>query len=115
MNLRVTEKESQIINQKNIKISKMVKMNIFCFCVFMSIISLDQLVKNKQMRYDFLISNTDRSEQPGTRWWSTLGIHPRNTVFLFYSFRILGLKNVIVSADTKINNKTLLGQEKFKM
>lgn len=38
MNLRVTEKESQIINQKNIKISKMVKMNIlkrisWCFYI----------------------------------------------------------------------------------
>ena len=70
------------------------------------------------MRYGFLISNTDRSEQPGTRWWSTLGIHPRNTVFLFYSFRILGLKNVIVSADTKIkmlDYKTTVAKEKFPL
>ena len=39
-------------------------------------ININQLLKNKQMRYGFLISNTNRSDQPGTHWWSILDIQP---------------------------------------
>ena len=38
------------------------------------LISFHSLIKNKDAKYIFLISNTDRADRPGTHWWSIVGI-----------------------------------------
>lgn len=51
------------------------------------------------MRYGFLISNTDRSDQPGMAWY--IGLALRNAVLLFGSFGILELKNFVTPDSSK--------------
>ena len=43
-------------------------------------------------KYLFIISNTDRSDKDGTRWWSILNISPESELLHFDSFRISGMK-----------------------
>lgn len=69
-------------------------------------------MKSKQVEYHFFILNTDR---PATHSWSILDILPKNAVFLFYSFEILGAANFIISDESKIINKILFRLDDFKM
>lgn len=64
-------------------------------------------------KYPFIISNTNRSDQPGTHWWSILNILPKSELLFFDSFGIMGLKNFKVKVDKKIINKVLTGIEKM--
>ena len=50
-------------------------------------------MKAKDAKYQFLISNTDRSDREGTLWWVILYIHPKSKIFFFDLFRVAGLKN----------------------
>ena len=45
-----------------------------------------------EKKYRFIISNTDREDQPGTHWWSTLNIYSASKLLFFDSFGIAGLK-----------------------
>ena len=63
----------------------------------------------KGKTYPFLIANTDRSEKPGTHWWSILDIDLKKDFLLFDSFGVLGLKNFIVQDDEKIAKTVLKG------
>ena len=71
-------------------------------------------MKKHNVKYSFIISNTDRSDKNGTHWWTILDLHPENQIFLFDSFRLKGLKNYITKDDKKTNDKILLGFQRFK-
>ena len=58
-------------------------------------------------KYPFIISNTDRSDEGSTHWWSILNISPKSELLLFDSFGISGMKHFIVSGDKKIAGKVL--------
>ena len=34
-------------------------------------------MKEKDPKYPFMISNTDRSDKDGTHWWNILDLHPK--------------------------------------
>ena len=68
----------------------------------------------KGKKYPFLIANTDRSDKPGTHWWSILDIDGKNNFLLFDSFGIKGLKNFIVKDDEKILKNVLKRVENLK-
>ena len=61
-------------------------------------------------KYPFLVSNTDKSNQGGTHWWSIMNILPKSLLFLD-SYGIQGMKHFIVSDNTKIVGKILKGIE----
>ena len=56
-------------------------------------------------KYPF--SNTDRSDERGSHWWSISNISPKSELLLFDSFGISGMKHFIVSDDKKIVGKVL--------
>ena len=58
--------------------------------------------------------NTDRSDKPGTHWWSFLDLHPKKEIFLFDSFGFTGFTKFIIDNDINILNKILFGIQKFK-
>ena len=62
-------------------------------------------------KYPFIISNTDRSDEGSTHWWSILNISPKSELLLFDSFGKSGMKHFIVSDDKKIVGKVLKGLE----
>lgn len=47
------------------------------------IINIHQLMKKQQIKYNFVISNSDRSDQPGMHWLGLLENHPKNAEFFF--------------------------------
>ena len=57
--------------------------------------------------------NTDRSDRPGTHWWSFLDLHQKKDIFLFDSFGFEGLKKFIIDNDKKLLNKVLYNLNKF--
>ena len=63
----------------------------------------------KGKKYPFLIGNTDRSDKPGTHWWSILDIDSKKDFLLFDSFGVLGLRNFIVQDNETIVKKVLKG------
>ena len=65
----------------------------------------------KGKKYPFLIADTDRSDKPGTHWWSILDIDGKKDFLLFDSFGIKSLKNFIVKDDEKIPKNVLKGVE----
>ena len=73
------------------------------------------LIRKKGARYPFIDPNANRSDRAGTHRWSILDLHHKKTIYLFDSFELLGLKNIIVQDDKKIINKTLFGLEKTKL
>ena len=77
-------------------------------------ISFHEMVKEKTKKYPFIIMNTDRSDKPGTHWWSFLDLHPRKEIFLFDSFGFTGFTKFIIDNDINILNKILFGIQKFK-
>ena len=52
-------------------------------------------------KYPFIISNTDRSDQGSSDWWSILNISLRKELLLFDSFGIPDMRHFIVSNDKK--------------
>ena len=52
-------------------------------------------------KYPFLISNTGRSHQGGTHWWSILNISSKGELLFFDSYGVEGMKHFIVSDDEK--------------
>ena len=54
---------------------------------------------NKFISYHSIIMNTDRSDRPGTHWWSFLDLHPNKQILLFDSFGFEGLKKFIIDND----------------
>lgn len=47
------------------------------------IINIHQLMKKQQITYNFVISNSDRSDQPGMHWLGLLENHLKNAEFFF--------------------------------
>ena len=43
-------------------------------------ITFERMMPGK--KYSFLISDTDRSDQGGTHWWSVMNILPKSKLFL---------------------------------
>ena len=76
-------------------------------------ISFHEMVKEKTKKYPFIIMNTDRSNKPGTHWWSFLDLHPKKEFFLFDSFGFTGFTKFIIDNDINILNKILFGIQKF--
>ena len=58
------------------------------------------------IKYPFLVSNTDRSNQGGMHCWSIMNILPKSEPF-FDSYGIEGMNHFIVSDDKKIVGKIL--------
>ena len=52
-------------------------------------------------KYQTLISNTDRSDESSTQWWSILNISPKIELLLFDSFWISLMKHFVISDDKK--------------
>ena len=72
------------------------------------------MAKEKTKKYPFIIMNTDRSDKPGTHWWSFLDLHPRKEIFLFDSFGFTGFTKFVIDNDINILNKILFEIQKFK-
>ena len=64
-----------------------------------------KMIKGK--KYPFLIANTDRSDKPGTHWWSILDIDSKKYFLLLDFFGVLGLRIFIVQDYEKIAKKVL--------
>ena len=62
-------------------------------------------------KYSFIISNTDRSHEGRTYWWSILNISPKRELLLFDLFGISGMKHFIVRHDKKIVGKVMKSLE----
>ena len=78
-------------------------------------ISHHSIIKTKSnVKYPFIIMNTDRSDRDGTHWWSFLDLHPKKEIFLFDSFGFTGLKKFIIDNDEKVINKVLFNLKKFR-
>ena len=78
------------------------------------LISHHAIIKTKpNVKYPFIIMNTDRSDRNGTHWWSFLDLHPKKDIFLFDSFGFNGLKKFIIDNDEKLLNKVLFNLKTF--
>ena len=77
-------------------------------------ISFHEMAKEKTKKYPFIIINANRSDKPGTHWWSFLDLHPRKEIFLFDSFGFTGFTKFIIDNDINILNKILFGIQKLK-
>ena len=67
-------------------------------------------ISRKEIKYPFMIANTDPARKLGIHWWSFLDTDERDTLFVFDSFRTLGLLNFIVNNDLDIFRKLIPGQ-----
>ena len=77
-------------------------------------ISYHSIMKTKpNVKYPFIIMNTDRSDRNGTHWWSFLDLHPKKDIFLFDSFGFTGLKKFIIDNDEKLLNRVLFNLKTF--
>ena len=72
-----------------------------------------KMMKRKGSHYPFIILNTERTNSPGTHWWSILNIYPRKQLFLFDSYGFLGFKAFIEQDDCGLINKILYNTKKF--
>ena len=70
-----------------------------------------KMMKRKGSHYLFTTLNTDRSNLPGTHWWSILNIYPKKQLFFFESYAFLGFKAFIDQDDGDIMNKILFDAE----
>ena len=50
-------------------------------------INFYEIIKRRNVKYSYVIFNTDKENEPGVHWWSFLGIDPKNNLFLFVWFR----------------------------
>ena len=76
-------------------------------------INYSKIMKGKDSVYLFVIFNTDRSNKPGTHWWSFLNIKPQSELFLFDSEGFQGFKYFIADNDYPTINKLLYNLNKF--
>ena len=60
----------------------------------------------RKAQYLYLISIRDRSDKQGTYWCSIIDIHPEK-LFLFDSFGIAGLQNVVNQNNESLVKKIL--------
>ena len=78
-------------------------------------ISYHSIIKDRSnVKYPFIIMNTDRSDRAGTHWWSFLDLHEKKEIFLFDSFGFEGFKKFIINNDRKLLNKVLFNLDKFQ-
>ena len=68
-------------------------------------INYSKIMKEKDSVYPFAIFRTDRSDKPGTHWWSFLNIKPKSGPFLFDSEGFQGFKYFILDNDYPTINK----------
>ena len=47
-------------------------------------INYSKIMKKKDSVYWFAIFNTDKSDKPGTHWWSFLNIKPKSELFFIW-------------------------------
>ena len=64
-------------------------------------INFHSMIKEKHVRYPFMIMNTDRSNKKGVHWWSLLELHTPKHIFLYNSFGFSGFKEFIINDDKK--------------
>ena len=76
-------------------------------------INYSKIMKEKGSIYSFAIFNIDRSDKPGTHWWSFLNIKPKSKLFLLDSEGFQGFKYFIVDNDYPTINKLLYNLNKF--
>ena len=70
-------------------------------------INVYEIIKRENAKYSFAIFNTDKENEPGADWWSFFNIQPKNSLFLFDSFRLEEFKIFIADNDQKIINELL--------
>ena len=78
-------------------------------------INFYEIIKRRNSKYLFETFNTDKENEPGVHWWSFMDIHPKNNLFLFYSFGIEGFKLFIVVNNQDIINKLLYNFKKCEV
>ena len=71
------------------------------------------MISDNDIKYPFVIANTDAEGKPSVHWWSILDIEPRNDIFFLDSFSLEGLKHFIIHDDKNTAEKMLLGLEKM--
>ena len=71
------------------------------------------MMKRKGSHYPVMILNTDRSNLPGTHWWSLPNIYPKNPLILFDSYDFLAFKAFIEQDDGDMINQILYDTKKF--
>lgn len=65
------------------------------------LIIFDNLIKEKNATYSFMIVDADRCNKNGTHCLSILGLYPRKEMFFFESFGQMSLKKFTVQDDQK--------------
>ena len=78
-------------------------------------INFYKIIKLRNAKYPFAIFNTDKHASPGKHWWSFMDIHPKNSMFLFYSFGLEGFKIFFVNDKEEIINQLLYNFSKCKL
>ena len=71
------------------------------------------IIREKKAPYPFMIMNTDRANKEGEHWWSLLELSSKEQIFLFDSFRLIGLKEFIIDNDKQIIDQFFYGLEKI--
>ena len=72
----------------NIEIKRMIEIIYF--------ISSHRLIKNKHIKYPFMISNPGRADRPVTHCWNTLDLYPKMEIFLFDSYGVNSLQKFLI-------------------
>ena len=88
---------------KQIVVMMTLRLTLLVLLIRMNSISFHSLTKNEDVKYPFLISNTDRVDRRGTHWWSILDIHRKKEIFLFDSYGVFRLQNFLIRDDQKNN------------
>ena len=78
-------------------------------------INFYEIIKQRNAKYPFAISNTDKENEPDVHWWSFMDIHPKNNLFLFDSFGLEGFKLFIVNNYRQIINQLLYNFKKMRI
>ena len=81
------------------------------YILLIKFIVLSKLMRTR--KYPLLIANKDSSGKGGMHWWSILDINSKSDFLLLDTFRIEGLKNLIIQNDRKIIEKVIKGIEKM--
>ena len=66
-------------------------------------------ISGKEIKYPFMIANTDPARKPGIHWWSFLDSDEKDILFFFDSSRTLALLDFIVTNDLDIFKKLIPG------
>ena len=77
-------------------------------------INFYEIIRKRNGKYPFAISNTDKHSKPGTHWWSFVDIHPKRNLLLFESLGLNGFKFFIVDNDESIIDELLYDFKKCK-